>query len=120
MPKNDHDFIVSRHDRKPSMVWDELHASTTEQAIHPRIHDPLISAIQHKQFVTLKLKEHKEVFAEPHIYGLRAGRPTLLVYDEQTDPAWRFIDVGQIEEVKTWPNHFAKRDLPTSLDPDKN
>jgi hypothetical protein len=56
MPKSVHDFIVSRHDRKPKVVWGELRASTIEQPIHPRIHDPLISAIQHKQFVTLTLK----------------------------------------------------------------
>jgi hypothetical protein len=94
-------------------------ASTTEQPIHPRIHDPLISAIQRKQFVTLNLGEH-QLFAEPHIYGIRGGHPTLLVYDEQADPSWQFIDVRQIEEVKTWPNHFAKRELPMNLDPDKN
>ena len=77
-------------------------------------------SIQHKQFVTLTLQGQKEVFAEPHIYGVRLGHPTLLVYDDQADPAWQLIDVRQVEDVKTWPNHFTKRELPASLDPDKN
>ena len=105
MPKNDHDVIVSRHDRKPSMGWDEPRASTV-QPIHPCIHDPLISDIQHKQFVTLTLEGQKEVFAEPHIDGLRVGGPTLLVYDDQADFAGPLIDVGQVDEVKTWPKPF--------------
>ena len=120
MPKNDHDVIGSRHHRKPKVVWGELRESTIEQPIHPRIHDPLISAIQHKHFVTLTLREHKEAFVEPHIYGLRGDHPTLLVFDEQADPSWQMIDVRQIDEVKTWPNHFTKRELPADFDPDKN
>ncbi len=91
-----------------------------EAPIHPHIHDPLIAAIQQKQFVTLSMRDQKEVFGEPHIYGLRAGHPTLLVYDEQTDPSWQLIDVREVRDVKTWPNHFSKRELPADLDPDKN
>ena len=120
MPKNDHDFIVNRHELKPAIVWDELRASANDQPIQPRIHDPLIEAIRNKQFVTLTLRDHREVFAEPHIYGLRGGHATLLVYDEQVDPVWQMINVHQIDDVKTWPNHFAKRGLPESFDPDQN
>jgi hypothetical protein len=120
MPHNDPDVIGSAYDRKPSLTWDKVRAPTSERPIHPRIHDPLITAIQHKHFVTLTLGEHKEVFAEPHVYGLRRDHPTLLVFDAQADPPWQLIDVRQIEGVKMWPNHFTKRELPADLDPGKN
>jgi hypothetical protein len=120
MPHNDRDVIESAHDRKPSLAWDELRASSAELPIHPRIHDPLITAIQHKHFVTLTLGERREVFAEPHVYGLRQNHPTLLVFDAEGNPPWQLIDVREIEGVRMWPNHFTKRELPSDLDPSKN
>ena len=37
----------------------------------------------------------------------------LLVCDDQADPTWQLIDVGDIDQVKTWINqHFEKRKIP--------
>ena len=93
--KNDHDVIVNRHERKPTVLWDELLASTSGQVIHPRIHTALVQAIQDKHFVTLTLRTHTEVSGEPHIYGERAGQRTLLLYNDEAEPKWRLVDSGR-------------------------
>ena len=119
--KNDHDVIVNRHERKPTVLWDELLASTSEQVIHPRIHTALVHAIQDKHFVTLTLRTHTEVSGEPHIYGERAGQPTLLLYNDEAEPKWRLVDARQVHEVKLWlDEHFTKRELPPEFDPDND
>lgn len=108
-------------DPKPTTQWDELRASTSEQPIHPRIHEPLIQAIKNKNIITLKLRNWIEFVGEPHVYGLRGGQPMLLVYNDQADPAWQMVDVREIDQVNVWFNeHFSKRELPPEFDPDRD
>jgi hypothetical protein len=43
----------------------------------------------------------------------------LLIYNDETDPTWRLIEVRQIQEVKLWlDEHFTKRQLPAEFNPD--
>ena len=70
--------------------------------------------------MTLTLRTHTEASGEPHVYGVRAGQPTLLLYNEEAAPKWRLVDVRQVHEVKLWlDQHFTKRELPPEFDPDK-
>ena len=67
-----------------------MHASSeAEPSIPSRIHSPLISAIEHKQRVTLTLTTGVDLAAEPHVYGIRGGRPSLLVYLDDPRPTWQ-------------------------------
>jgi hypothetical protein len=111
----------NKREPKPSIVWGELLASTSERPIHPRIHEPLMRAIKNKNVVSLKLRSWVESVGEPHVYGMRGGRPTLLVYNDKADPPWQFVDVRDIDQVNVWPNeHFEKRELPGEFDPDRD
>jgi hypothetical protein len=63
MPKNDHDVLGSRHDRKPS-AFDELHASTSSHGSTQISTSLSLQAIQKKHFVTLILRTHTEASGE--------------------------------------------------------
>ena len=114
--------MPGKRERKPSM--DDLRASTSEQPkrpIHPNIHESLIQAIKNKNFVTLVLRDQSEGSGEPHVYGQRGERPTLLLYNEENDPTWQFVDVIEVEAVKIWlDEHFEKREIPAVFDPDRS
>jgi hypothetical protein len=105
----------------PAVVWDELRASASEQQrpIHPNIHKSLIHAVTNKNCVTLVMHGH-EVSGEPHIYGERGGRATVLLYNEETDPKWTLAYASEVEQVKIWlDEHFNKRELPAEYNPDR-
>ena len=57
---------------------------------------------------------------EPHIYGMRDGRPMLLLHNAENDPAWELVDVTEVEQVKIWlDEHFEKREIPPAFNPDR-
>jgi hypothetical protein len=88
--------------------------------VHPNIHASLIQAIEHKNFVTLVMRDHTEASGEPHVYGKRAVEPMVLLYNSEEDPAWQLVDVRNVAHVKIWlDEHFDKRELPAEYDPDK-
>ena len=117
-----HCLMPRKRERKPSIVRDELRASTSEQPerpIHPNIHESLVQAIKKKNFVTLVMRDQSEESGEPHVYGQRDGHPMVLLYNGETDPTWQLIEVRDIKQVKIWlDEHFSKRELPPEFDPD--
>ena len=70
--------------------------------------------------MTLVLHDH-ESSGEPHLYGVRDGRPMLLLYNGENDPQWDLVDDTDVERVKIWlDEHFSKRELPPEFDPDRD
>jgi hypothetical protein len=52
------------------------------------------------------------VVVEPHIYGKRGGRDTLLVYAYGEIPAgtytsWQLVDVSRVADVHRWTDHHS-------------
>ena len=118
-----HCLMPRKREPKPSIVWDEVRATSEqpERPIHPNFHESLTQAIKNKNFVTLVMRDHTEESGEPHIYGMRDGRPMLLLHNAENDPAWEPVDITEVEQVKIWlDEHFSKRELPPEFDPDRN
>lgn len=105
---------------KPEIEWDELIASTsTPQRVNRLIHRVLVSAIENKLRVTLTLTSGVHISAEPHVYGVRDGQPSLLIYVAKARPVWQLVDATQVDDVETSDEHFEKRKLPPEFDPDR-
>ena len=105
------------HTGKPSISTSK---PPTARPLHPNIHESLIQAIKNKNFVTLGMRDQSEESGEPHVYGLRVGRPMVLLYNAETDPTWQLVDAGDVAQVKIWlDEHFSKRELPPEFDPDR-
>jgi hypothetical protein len=115
--------VPRKREPKPSILRDDLRASTSEQPerpIHPNIHESLAHAIKNKNFVTLVMRDQSEESGEPHVYGQRDGHPMVLLYNGETDPTWQLVDVTEIEAVKIWlDEHFEKREIPAEFAPDR-
>ena len=94
---------------------------TEQRPVHPNINESIIDAIKGKNYVTLLMRDHREESGEPHIYGKRGGRPTLLLYNWENDPTWQIVDVTEVEAVKIWlDEHFEKREIPPEFNPNRS
>jgi hypothetical protein len=105
---------------KPNLSFDKRYAPTDPNDIPMRVHAQLMKAIREKHFVTLKMDTGDELFGEPHVYGVRSGVPTLLLFFAGAGPEWLPISVNRITDVTVWEEStFSKRELPAEYDPEK-
>jgi predicted DNA-binding transcriptional regulator YafY len=69
--------------------------------------DPqLLAAIAQKRLVGLRFKDKARV-AEPHDYGLRDGRETLLAYQLSPEAGWRWFEIERMSDLKVLDRGFA-------------
>jgi predicted DNA-binding transcriptional regulator YafY len=76
--------------------------------------DPrLLAAIAQKRLIALRFKATARV-AEPHDYGIRGGRETLLAYQLSPEAGWRWFEVERMSDVEMLDRSFAgSRAAPT-------
>jgi predicted DNA-binding transcriptional regulator YafY len=58
----------------------------------------LVAAIRHKRLIALRFKDTDRV-AEPHDYGVRNGRQTLLAYQLKPETGWRWFEIERISAL---------------------
>jgi predicted DNA-binding transcriptional regulator YafY len=67
---------------------------TTNATPDPR----LLSAIRRKRLIALRFKD-KDRVAEPHDYGIRDGRETLLAWQLEPEAGWRWFEIARISAL---------------------
>jgi hypothetical protein len=55
----------------------------------------LVAAIRRKRLIALRFK-NKDRVAEPHDYGIRDGRETLLAWQLEPETGWRWFGIERI------------------------
>jgi predicted DNA-binding transcriptional regulator YafY len=74
----------------------------TNAAPDPR----LLAAIAQKRLIGLRFKDAARV-AEPHDYGMRGGRETLLAWQLEPEAGWRWFEIERISDLKMLDLRFA-------------
>jgi predicted DNA binding CopG/RHH family protein len=97
-----------------SIIADATLARSPEAARSRTVEDQLRSAIVHRRLI--KVTYHgKTRVAEPHVYGLRKGTATLMIYQVKTKGAgrgkssrgWSLLDVSKIEALTILDETFS-------------
>ena len=65
----------------------------------------LLAAIDRKRLIELRFKATLRI-AEPHDYGVRDGRETLLAYQLEPEVGWRWFEVERISDLKVLERAF--------------
>ena len=69
--------------------------------------DPqLLAAIAQKRLIGLRFNDKARV-AEPHDYGLRDRRETLLAYQLSPEAGWRWFEIERMCDLKVLDRTFA-------------
>ena len=69
--------------------------------------DPcLVAAIARKRLIALRFKDAARI-AEPHDYGIRSGRETLLAYQLSPETGWRWFEIERMSDLKMLDRTFA-------------
>ena len=69
--------------------------------------DPrLLAAIAQKRLISLRFKDAERV-AEPHDYGIRGGRVTLLAWQLVPEAGWRWFEIERMSDLKMLDRRFA-------------
>jgi predicted DNA-binding transcriptional regulator YafY len=74
----------------------------TQSAPDPR----LLAAIVQKRLIGLHFKDAARV-AEPHDYGIRGGRETVLAWQLEPEAGWRWFEIERISNLKMLERSFA-------------
>jgi predicted DNA-binding transcriptional regulator YafY len=68
--------------------------------------DPrLLTAIDQKRLIGLRFKDSARV-AEPHDYGIRDGRETLLAYQLKPETGWRWFEIERMSDLSVLEQTF--------------
>src|SRR5689334_8928702 len=97
-----------------SIIADGTLARSPEAARSRTVEDQLRSAIVHQRLINVTYHGKTRV-AEPHVYRLRKGTPTLMIYQVKTKGAgrgkssrgWRLLDVSKIEALTILDETFS-------------
>ena len=66
----------------------------------------LLTAIGQKRLIGLRFKGSVRV-AEPHDYGIRDGRETLLAYQLEPETGWRWFEIERMSDLRVLERTFA-------------
>jgi len=65
----------------------------------------LLAAIDQKRLIGLRFKGSVRV-AEPHDYGIRGGRETLLAYQLEPEAGWRWFEIERMSDLSVLAQRF--------------
>jgi hypothetical protein len=77
---------------KPNPKWDVRYASAQSTKPSAKRHDDLLKAIRLRLLIRYVELGQASVIAEPHVYGIRGGEDTLLVYQVNTLDVWKALE----------------------------
>ena len=102
---------------KPNTDWDIRYASADVKVTSRERHGAIISAIWQRRLIRYVELGQASVIAEPHIYGVRGGENTLLVYQVNTLDVWKLLNVAELIHLEVLDETFPVRTIPAMFDP---
>src|SRR6185437_13054493 len=94
-------FLLVGHDGRRTATRLQSPPDTRQSiAMAGPVPDPqLVAAIARKRLIGLSFKDKARV-AEPHDYGIRDGRETLLAYQLSPETGWRWFEIERIADLE--------------------